>query len=265
MIRKLLSYIRPYLPIAVFFVFWEILALLLGKDKLPRVEHIFVAFVESINDDPIIKAQGGDDGFLPHVIITAVIFATGFVTGSITGVSVAILIIKNKILRLILEPLLEIFRVIPPLILVPFVFLFSDPSNLKTSIFITSLYTAFPICIYSLTGFENIKKNHLFLAYFLGATSWQRLRSVELPAIMPQLVGALRITAPITLGILVVTEYLGSPEGIGRVLKFAISYTNLDLIFVGIVWIVIIALITDRVILLSFNHILRWTERTRDQ
>ena len=84
---------------------------------------------------------------------------------------------------------------------------------------------------------------------------------VQVPAVLPELLGALRVTSVMSLGIAIVVEYMVSPQGIGRVMKFAISYSSVDLILVGIIWAIAIAYLIDFILVLIFAYVLRWSTR----
>jgi NitT/TauT family transport system permease protein len=79
-----------------------------------------------------------------------------------------------------------------------------------------------------------------------------------MPAILPELLGAMRVTVVTSIGIAVVVEYLAMPAGVGRVMKFAASFSRIDLLMVGIIWAVIITLFVDAIISLLSRHFLRW-------
>jgi ABC-type nitrate/sulfonate/bicarbonate transport system permease component len=235
--------------------------MLLGNDRLPGAWQTFSTFKSSFSSNPIIKAQGGGEaGYFPHVLITTCSFAVGLFIGVITGFILSLLLFQFRVVQDFIDPILEAFRVLPPLILIPFILVIFQATD-KTKIFIAALYSSFSICIYILNGLQNIEKNYLFLADLFGSSKFQRIWKVEIPAVLPEALGAIRITSVLTLGIIIVAEYLGSPSGIGRILKFATSFSSLDLITVGILWVVIIAIIFDIAYVSIFFYLLKWTSR----
>lgn len=256
--------VSSVLPIVAFLILWQVFSLILGNDRLPGIKESSIAFVSTISESRIIEDQGGGaNGYLPHVLATLYNFSQGLFAGLVVGGIVALLIDQNEVVRGLLDPVLEMFRVLPPLILVPFILVLFHTTN-KTQILIATLYSAYSICIYTLNGLQNIDRSYLWIADLNGSSRLQKAIKVQVPAVMPELIGALRITSPLTLGIVIVAEYLAAPVGIGRVLKFAISYSRIDLIIVGIVWVVIISILIDCLIVVILNYSLRWSLRASE-
>lgn len=261
---RLLTAISSLLPVGIFLVLWQVVSLILGNDRLPGLRESSMAFITTITQSQIIETQGGGaQGYLPHVLATLYNFSLGLIAGLIIGCVVALLISQNEAVWALLDPVLELFRVLPPLIVIPFMLVLFHTAH-RTQFLIATIYSAYSICIYTLNGLQNIERTYLWIADLSGSGRFHKALKVQVPAVMPELIGALRITSPLTLGIVIVAEYLAAPTGIGRVLKFAISYSRIDLIVVGIVWVVIISIAIDWFIVLLFNYILRWSLRANE-
>jgi ABC-type nitrate/sulfonate/bicarbonate transport system permease component len=123
-----------------------------------------------------------------------------------------------------------------------------------------SVYSATSICIYSLNALAALPAEYLAMGTLLGAGRLRRMSSIQLPAIVPSLIGPVRIIVPVSLGIAVVVEYLAAPVGIGRVMYFAQSFSRVDLILVGVAWVMLLALVLDYAISLVSRRILSWTK-----
>jgi ABC-type nitrate/sulfonate/bicarbonate transport system permease component len=244
-------------------VFWQSCSVIVGANRCPGIFQTLTTLVQSLFQEPIIEAQGGgSDGFCPHLLATIAGFSGGFTGGIIIGYLVALAMAQFKPLSLLIEPALEFFRALPPLLVIPFAILLCK-SNDSLQAFTVGIYSAFSICVYTLNAIANIPPNYLDLAKLLGAPRLRSVLDVQVPAIMPELLGALRVTAALSLGISVVVEYMAAPQGLGRVMKFAISYSRIDLIMVSAIWVVLIALLVDAAISLIFKLSLHWTKRQR--
>lgn len=240
---------------------WEIAAFIAGPERFPDVVATVQAMARSLNADHVIEAQGGGaHGFLPHVISTINSFLIGFSSGGLIGFLIALVFYQLPHLRSLTNSTLEFFRVLPPLLVVPFaVCMFKSTEMLPAAT--VALYTAFTVCVYASNALRNIPANYAILSKLLGSTRFRRIFDVQLPAIVPGLFGGLRVSCVLGLGIAIVTEYLAAPSGIGRVMKFAMSFSRIDLIFVGVVWVVLIALVMEGLISLAMAPLLRWTYR----
>ncbi len=251
------------LALAVIAVLWQLLSALMGTSRFPDLPQTLSAIQSSFFHDSIIEAQGGgSSGYSRHVLATTWNFVCGFCLGSLIGFILAIVIAQSKLALVILDPLIEFFRVMPPLLVIPFaVLLFSSTETLPA--FAVALYSAFTVGVYCLNALANVQPNYKILARLLGASRVRQILDVQIPAVLPELLGALRVSVVLSLGISVVTEYMAAPAGIGRVMKFAISFSRVDLLFVGIVWVLLIVLSAEICLGLIFYPLLRWTQRER--
>jgi ABC-type nitrate/sulfonate/bicarbonate transport system permease component len=163
-------------------------------------------------------------------------------------------------LRKLVEPILEFARILPPLLLIPVTLvLVRNPSQMP--VLVVAGYTGMILLVYGLSALRNVPETYLQLGSLLGASPTSNALKVQLPAIVPELVGGVRVAAALGIGISVVAEYLAAPEGIGRVMKYALSYSSVSLIVVGIVWTILLALTTDTILVLLTARLLRWTTR----
>jgi NitT/TauT family transport system permease protein len=251
------------LPFFIFYIVWFLGASLLGPERLPGPGRTAILFFKSALREPIILAQGGGShGFLPHVASTLVHTCIGCVIGTFAGLLATLLLCNKRSTFWIFDSLIEIVRVLPPLIFVPFAILVFVSSS-SVEIVSVALYSFFSMGMYSLTAIANVPEEYVALSRLLNAGRIRTLLMTKLPAILPSLIGPLRTISSLGLGIAIVAEFLATPTGIGRVMKFALSYGRADLILVGIVWAVLLVLLFDCVIALGANWILPWTTRGR--
>jgi ABC-type nitrate/sulfonate/bicarbonate transport system permease component len=162
------------------------------------------------------------------------------------------------------DTMIELFRVVPPLIFVPFAAIICGPTY-AVEVVSVALYSGLAMSLYASSALSNVPAESVALGRLLGAGPLRILLNVKLPAILPHLVGPLRVIASLGVGIAVVAEYLAVPKGIGRVMNFAVPYARADLIVVGVVWTVILVLFLDAIILLAARYFLRWTTRSQER
>jgi NitT/TauT family transport system permease protein len=153
--------------------------------------------------------------------------------------------------------LLEFLRAVPPLILVPLALTLLPPMAL-TEVLIIGVYAALAQFTYSVEASKNVPVHFLDLAQVMGARGTRLTIDVLVPATLPELLGAMRVTVVTSMGIAVVVEYVAMPAGIGRVMNFAASFSRIDLIIVGIMWAAVITLVVDAALNLVSRWCLRW-------
>jgi len=237
---------------------WQLAAWGLGPSRLPGPLATAVLFVESAFSDPIILTQGGGAfGFAPHVLSTLLHTSAGLLIGVAGGSVVAISCSGNRIALTLADSIVELTRTIPPLIFVPFVALLFGSSSAVETVSV-ALYAGPATAIYTLNALRRIPPDLLALGRLLGAAGWRLTTSVQIPAVLPEVIGALRVIFSLGLGVAIVAEFLAAPSGIGRVMKFAISYARVDLIVVGVVWAVVCTVLFDLLVLWVSKRLFRW-------
>lgn len=256
--RKAAAVVLCSLPILLGAAAWELASHLSGRDVLPGLFDIIKVFVSSAFGDPIISSQGGGTGgYVPHVIATMLRVAAGVGGGACLGVIVGLGLAEAPRLRQHVEPILESLRVVPPLILIPFVLVALGPTEIAQFL-VCGIYATLSVFVHTINALENVPSEYRIIARMHAASRLQSIRTVDLPAILPELAGGLRITLAIAVGIVVVGEYLGAPSGVGRVLKFSLSFARIDLILVGVVWTALIGLFFDTMINKAVTHWITW-------
>jgi len=245
-------------PLAFFVIAWAGLSVLLGPTRLPSPAEIVLLAASSFLADPIIRAQGGGSwGYLPHVAWTLSQFAVGFTCGAFAGIATGLFVSRSRHFVGCIGMVLEFLRAVPPLILIPLTLTLLPPAAAIEAL-IVGVYAALTLFTYSVEASRNVPVHLLDLAQVMGARGTRLTIDVLLPATLPELFGAMRVTLVTSVGIAVVVEYLAMPAGIGRVMNFAASFSHIDLIIVGIVWAVVITLLVDEALNLVARSCLRW-------
>jgi len=246
--RRLRETIGCSAPLIVFFAAWELISYWMGADILPSVLDICSLLITHALSDPIIQSQGGGEyGFLPHVGITIIRVVVGMSVGASIGAVIAMLLFQCPPFRHAIEPLLEWLRVIPPLILIPFVLIVLGPTEIAQTT-VCAIYAGLSMLVHTLHAVANLPREFWIIARTHRASRWQTIQTMVFPAALPQMLGGIRISLALALGIVIVAEYLGASTGLGRVLKFAVSFARVDLILVGVVWAALVGLLFDTIL-----------------
>src|SRR5215831_5547215 len=237
---------------------WKGLALWLGEFKLPAPETILRAMVVDLVQSPILEMQGGgSNGIWPHLLYTFQRTLLGSVIGLLLGVLVGLVIGYSRWLRLLLEAPIETMRTVPPLAAIPFFLMWFGPTQ-TAQLSMMVFYCFFMLLINTVSAIANVNPIYVDYANTLGASKHQTYRTVVFPAIIPELVGGIRVAIGVSWGIQIVTELMGAQQGMGQVFSMAIPMQALDLIIVGILWITILAATTDLLFVCAARIITRW-------
>lgn len=141
----------------------------------------------------------------------------GFVIGNVAGLLVAILFIHSDLARRIIYPLAIGAEAIPFVAILPVLILWLG-NGVEPKIFITSFLSFFPMLINAFRGLRSADSEVNELLYTLSATRRQRLTMVRLPASVPFLFAALKLSACACVVAAIVAEWLAADKGLGHLI-----------------------------------------------
>lgn len=242
-------------------IIWYILSLLLGPTRLPSPISVGIRFfMVPIRTPELAIVTGGSASLLPHLAYTVIRTITGASAGSILGIGLGMLMGLNKTINNFIKVPLEAIRAIPPLGLIPFLLMWFGPGPISQFMLIT-LYCFLTMVIYTIGAIRNLNPVYVQFAYTLGASRKNLFSDIIFPAAVPELIGGIRVSLAMSWGLEVVAEMLGAPMGLGKFFVILIPFFSVANIMAGIIWIVIIALIFDRILLSILLYIIKWVPR----
>ena len=97
-------------------------------------------------------------------------------------------------------------------------------------------------------------------ALTLGASKWQVLRTVLVPAALPEIFDSFRVMNAILWTYVILAEAVNPEHGLGYVIELARTHQKASWSFAGLIVIGGIGLITDQVIRMVSNVFFRWKE-----
>jgi NitT/TauT family transport system permease protein len=147
----------------------------------------------------------------------------------------------------ILDPIVEIFRPIPPLAWIPFAIVWFGLTDSAAG-FIIFVGAVFPILINTYVGFRNLPRVYVESAKVLGATKdLDLVRYVAFPYAMPSIAGGIRIAMGIAWMCLVAAEQFGvSSSGLGYKIWSYYYLHEMDYVLLYIVMLGLLGLLIDK-------------------
>ena len=184
----------------------------------------------------------------------------GVVLGIFVAVPVGFLIGWYKNLRTFLDPLINFFRALPPIALIPLVIIYFGIGELaKVIILFYASFFAGVIVMYE--GVAQISPIFIRVAKTLGASEWEIFRKVIIPLTMPHILTALRVALGVAWATLVASELVAAQKGLGALIQSAGAYFQMDVIYVGIISIGFIALTMDFLLRQVGISLVKWQDR----
>jgi NitT/TauT family transport system permease protein len=171
----------------------------------------------------------------------------GFLLAVALGVPAGLLMGHLPWARDAFLPMVNFFRSLSPLAWIPFAILWlgiGDPP----AIFLIFMAAFFPVVLSTSAAVANIPSVYFRVARDLGMQGGELLREVTLPAIAPQVITTLRVTAGLSWLVVVAAEMIAGSDGLGFAVWDARNGLRIDLLGAAMVAIGIIGVVLDRVL-----------------
>ena len=138
----------------------------------------------------------------------------GFFLGSAAGLLIGVGLGSSRVMRAALQPLVYALWTIPKLALLPLLLLFFGLGETPV-ILLIAIECMFLVLIPTITAIVSVPLPYTEAALSFGASRWQMLRYVTIPAALPQMFVALRLSAGASVLVMVAAEYVDGKSGIG--------------------------------------------------
>ncbi|MBZ4653106.1 MAG: ABC-type nitrate/sulfonate/bicarbonate transport system, permease component [Peptococcaceae bacterium] len=168
-----------------------------------------------------------------HIGITTTETVIGFVSGTIIGTFLAVILWWSEFLSKVLDPYLVVLNALPKIALGPILIVWignGSPAIVAMALLISLIVTV--ISVHS--GFVQVDEAKIKLLRTFGATKWQILQKVILPASVPTIVSALKINVGLSWVGVIVGEFLVSRAGLGYLIVYGGQVFNLDLVMTSV-------------------------------
>ncbi|MQM39546.1 putative aliphatic sulfonates transport permease protein SsuC [wastewater metagenome] len=203
------------------------------------------------------------DGLLLDMYMSTQRVFVGVVLGTLCAVPVGFLLGWYRGLRSFMDPLINFFRALPPIALIPLVIVyFGIGETAKVIILFYASFFASVIVMYE--GISQISPIYIRVARTLGASEFEIFHRVIIPLSIPHMLTALRVALGVAWATLVASELVAAQQGLGAVIQDASAYFQLDTIYMGIICIGFIALFMDMALRALTRRLLSWQEGSTD-
>ena len=195
-----------------------------------------------------------------HIAMSTQRVVLGVALGIAVAVPAGFVLGWYKNVRLFIDPLMNFFRALPPIALIPLVIVYFGIGEVaKIVILFYASFFAGVIVMYE--GIAQISPIYVRVSRTLGATDSEIFRKVIIPLTVPHLLTALRVALGVAWATLVASELIAAQQGLGALIQNASSFFQLDIIYVGIICIGLIALAMDLALRAATRRLVAWQER----
>ena len=199
-------------PAASLVAFAVLLALWEGAVRSGLVSELFLPAPSSVA-----TALWGliEDGTLWQNLRASLFrLGVGWVLGTVAGIAAGFVIGLSSISRAAGIPVISAIYPIPKIALLPLFILWLGIGE-TSKVTVVALGVFFPTCIATFGSIDNVPRGIIRMAQSFDVPPLAILRKVVLPAALPGILSAFRITASVALLLLVAAEMIGAQFGIG--------------------------------------------------
>ena len=168
----------------------------------------------------------------------------GLIAGIIVGVPLGLFMGLNRFAKGFFDPLIELYRPVPPLAWAPLVISVLGIDNLG-KVFLLFMVSLSIMIISARAGASGTQLSKIHAAHSLGASKWQILRHVIFPNSLPEILTGIRVATGMCWGTLVAAEFLAGTTGVGFVENVAKKYFQYEVIWITIFIMGMLGLVFD--------------------
>lgn len=179
-----------------------------------------------------------------HTVASLYRVTAGFYLAIIFGIPLGILLGRLQYARWLINPIIQFLRPISPLAWIPLAMLWFGIGD-RPAIFLIFLSSFFPLVVSTTIAVHNINPTYLQVAANFKFNRVETLTKVIFPAIMPEIITALRLTITIAWLVVVAAEMIAVQSGLGYLILDARNALRMDYVMDGMIVIGAIGLFLD--------------------
>jgi len=184
----------------------------------------------------------------------------GFSMGIVAAVILGFLIGWFRTVRMLVDPVINFFRALPPIALIPLIIIFFGIGETPKIIVLTyaSFFPALVVIYQSLVGLDPI---YVRVGRTMGSTNMELFRKIILPQLVPSIITACRVSLGVCWATLVAAELIAAQKGIGAMMVEAQNFFQMPPLVLGIMLIGAVALTMDGVVRFIERRVTAWQEK----
>ncbi|MES2536103.1 MAG: ABC transporter permease subunit [Pseudomonadota bacterium] len=237
---------KSAMVVAIFFILlmWQIAAWILPSFLMPGVPTVIARLWQEIQSPDFRAALGGSLFRL----------GTGYGVALVLGIGFGLIGAVLFYFREVLKSAIIILQSIPSICWVPLFLIVMGFGSLPI-IVVVALAAFFPAALSVMNATESVQRVHVAAARVMGASRWDLLRRVYLPAVVPELITGAQLAFGNAWRALISAEMLiGFGKGLGRTLSYAGETADMVGVMTNILAIAILAPLIDQLLLENLKH-----------
>ena len=214
---------------------WWLLALIFPPIFVPSPAATFSSGLELVESGELVRSM-------------AVSFArilVGWAIGSVIGIMLGILFGRIRLIRLMVMPVIEYLRFIPPVALVTlFIIWLGIGETARVALIVWTV--VFIVTVNVTAGAASVREGAIWAARCMGASELQILLHVVVPETVPYMIVGVQVGLSNAFMTIVAAEMLAAQSGIGFMIWDSQIYSRTAQIFVAFVALSLMGFFADR-------------------
>ena len=167
-------------------------------------------------------------------VVTTVEAVLGMVIGNLLGLVMAVAFVHSNTARRTFFPLAMAAKSVPIVAVAP-ALIIAFGNGMTPKIMVTVFLVFFPMLVNAMRGLRSADAEMSELLHSLSATPWQALRMVRLPAALPFVFSALKLSACSCFVAAIVSEWVAADHGLGYLIVFAGSQFRTEEVWAAVI------------------------------
>ena len=183
--------------------------------------------------------------------------AMGYLLAALIFIPLGIVMGLSERIHRALEVIIEMLRPIPPPVVIPVALLIFGLED-EMKIFVIFFSCAWPILLNTIDGVRSLDWVLLNTAKTFRLSRAETIRRIVLPAASPQIMTGLKVSLPIMLILVVISEMVGSTDGIGYFILDAQRRFRVAQMYAGMLALAILGYALNQLFNLLHRRLLAW-------
>lgn len=247
---SLQSKLLPIAVLVITVIIWAVISALyiFPGFAFPSPGEVFSGFIEEASTGRLFQ----------DTVASLFRVTVGFGLAVVLGIPIGLWMGVQSVARDAFLPAVNFFRNLSPLAWIPFAILWFGLGD-APAIFLIFMAAFFPIILATLAAVANIPAVYFKVGNDFGMKKLEMLKEITFPAIAPQVITALRVTAGLSWLVVVAAEMIAGRDGLGFAIWDARNGLRMDLLVSGMIVIGVIGVILDQILVqLSKIPSVRW-------
>lgn len=240
-----------YSPLVILLVVWEVLGAtgLISRQMLPGLGEIFGELISML--------VGGD--LLYNSARSLMRAGSGLLCAVVVGVLAGLLMASFRPLRLLINPIVQIFYPMPKSALIPVVMIWLGLGD-ASKVLLIFLGCLLPVVVGTYNGARGINPFMIWSARSLGASKLEVLYEIVLRGAMPEILNGIRTALAFSFILMVSSEFLIATDGVGYMISSLGDGGIYPAMFAVIFFVAGIGFLADRIYAVFARRQLVWRE-----